>query len=171
MKNKKILTSLIIALSITTLTSCTKDNKLPSEPISENVQETNTSNTSTKIIGRKEFINRLQNIQKELDALPEKKDSDAGVTNAMKSYYGLGYEMYDKELNEIYAVLKKSLPPEEMEKLRTEQLKWIAMKEDKANKEAEKYKGGTFEFVALYISLYESTKERSYELVNEYMVD
>lgn len=36
---------------------------------------------------------------------------------------------------------------------------------------SEEYKGGTFEFVAYNISLYESTKDRCYELVNEYMED
>lgn len=47
---------------------------------------------------------KLDNIQKELDALLEKKDSDKGVTNDMKSYYGISYVTYDKALNEIYAL-------------------------------------------------------------------
>lgn len=138
----------------------------------ENIQEDNATNTVTKIEGRrKEFLESLDNIQKELDALPEKKDSDKGVTNAMKNYYGRSYEMYDKELNEIYALLKKELSPETMKDLNTEQIKWIEQKEDTANEERLKYNGGTFENVAYYISLYESTKEKCYELVNEYMTD
>lgn len=129
-------------------------------------------NTVTKVEGRREeFLERLDNIQKELDALPEKKDSDAGVTNAMKNYYGKSSEMYDKALNEIYALLKKELSPETMKDLKTKQIKWIEKKEAEADKEESKYEGGTFEFVARYISLYESTKERCYELVNEYMTD
>ena len=76
----------------------------------KNIHEANTTNTMTKIeIGREAFLGRLDNIQKEIDALPEKKDSDAGVTNAMRSYYGKSYDMYDRELNEIYALLKKQL--------------------------------------------------------------
>ena len=136
------------------------------------LEEDKTADTVTKIEGRRtEFIERLDNIQKELDALPEKKDSDKGVTNAMKSYYGRSYEMYDKELNEIYALLKENLSPEIMNELKTEQMKWIEQKEKTAEEERLKYNGGTFENVALYISLYESTKERCYELVNEYMTD
>ena len=99
------------------------------------------------------------------------RDSDKGVTNAMKNYYGISYETYDKALNEIYALLQKELSPETTKELKTEQIKWIEQKEDMANEERIKYIGGTFENVAYYISLYESTKERCYELVNTYMTD
>ncbi|MGG4169345.1 lysozyme inhibitor LprI family protein [Rossellomorea vietnamensis] len=125
----------------------------------------------TKVEGKQSYIEKLDNIQKELDAMPEKKDSDKGVTNAMKSYYGVSYEKYDDALNEIYALLKKELSPDVMAELKTEQVKWIEEKEAKAEKERLKYEGGTFEYVAWYISLYESTKDRCYELVEEYMTD
>lgn len=125
----------------------------------------------SKVTGRTEYLNKLDNIQKELDAMPDKKDSDKGVTNAMKNYYGVSYERYDDALNEIYSFLKKELSPEVMKELKAEQLKWIEQKEAKAEKERLKYEGGTFENVAWYISLYESTKDRCYELVNEYMTD
>lgn len=125
----------------------------------------------TKVAGKTEYLNKLDNIQKELDAMPDKKDSDKGVTNAMKNYYGVSYEKYDDALNEIYALLKKELSPEVMKALKAEQVKWIEQKEAKAEKERLKYEGGTFENVAWYISLYESTKDRCYELVNEYMRD
>ncbi|WP_040205909.1 lysozyme inhibitor LprI family protein [Neobacillus jeddahensis] len=139
-----------------------------SNKINETIQEEKTS----KIEGRRnEFIERLDNIQKELDAMPEKKDSDKGVTNAMKNYYGISYETYDKILNEIYALLQKELSPGAMKDLKNEQIKWIKKKEDMANEERLKYDGGTFENVANYISLYNSTKERCYELVNTYMTD
>lgn len=137
----------------------------------EITQETNTPNSVTKIKGRKEFLKKLDNIQKELDALPEKKDSDAGITNAMKNYFGKSYEEYDKALNEIYNLLKENLSEDVMEDLETKQIEWINQKESAAREEESKYKGGTFEFVAGYISLYESTKEKCYELVNEYMED
>lgn len=134
----------------------------------ENIQEDKT----TKIEGRKnEFIKELDNIQKELDVMPDKKDSDTGVTNAMKNYYGISYETYDKALNEIYGLLKKELSPETMKDLKTKQIEWIDEKENMAKKESLKYEGGTFENVAYYISLYESTKERCYDLVNTYMTE
>ncbi|CAI9396007.1 MULTISPECIES: lysozyme inhibitor LprI family protein [Bacillaceae] len=125
-----------------------------------------------KIAGNKQvFLERLDNLQKELDTFPDKEGSDSGATNAMKNYYGISYEKYDEALNAIYATLKKDLSQETMQDLQTKQLKWIEEKEAKAEEERLKYDGGTFENVALYISLYESTKERCYVLVNEYMTD
>jgi uncharacterized protein YecT (DUF1311 family) len=197
MRTKKIILVIAAALSVITLSACAKNSKSEqNHPVTasvntvdnttktpppastsdtkpnNNTQGTNTKNPVTKISGkRKEFLEKLDNIQKELDALPEKKDSDAGVTNAMRSYYGKSYEMYDKELNAIYALLKKQLSPETMKSLQTEQIKWIEQKEAAAKKEASKYEGGTFEFVANYSSLYESTKKRCYELVNNYITD
>ncbi|MFI8684781.1 lysozyme inhibitor LprI family protein [Rossellomorea sp. NPDC077527] len=141
------------------------------EASAEKTKEEEPINTVTKIEGKQTYIERLDNIQKELDAMPDKKDSDKGVTNAMKNYYGVSYEKYDDALNEIYALLKKELSPEVMAELKTEQLKWIEEKKEKAEKERLKYEGGTFEYVAWYISLYESTKDRCYELVEEYMTN
>lgn len=198
MKNKKLVLNLAMILSVIMLVSCTKgnkenqntvdktnqnqqvkdndsntdDNDSKNENSNENTSENTSENKVTKIEGRrKEFLERLDNIQKEIDALPEKKDSDAGVTNAMKSYYGIGYEMYDKELNNIYALLQKELSKEVMDSLEQEEIKWIDEKEKAAKEESLKYKGGTFEFVADKVSLYEATKNRCYELVNTYMTD
>ena len=196
MKNKKIVFNIVMILSAIMLVSCRKSveenqnsaNKViqnqgiennesildNSDSTTENIsrEEDNPKNMVTKIEGRKtEFIERLDNIQKEIDALPEKKDSDAGMTNAMKNYYGIAYEMYDKELNDIYALLQKELSPEVMDSLEQEEIKWIEEKEKVAKEESLKYKGGTFEFVADKISLYQSTKNRCYELVNSYMTD
>ena len=140
--------------------------------INEDIKTTDMLDVVSKVEGkRKEYIERLDSIQKELDELPDKKDADAGVTNAMKNYYGKAYEMYDKELNDIYALLKEELSPDIMNDLEIKQLKWIEEKEKKAREEEAKFQGGTFEHVAGYIVLYEATKGKCYELVNEYMAD
>jgi uncharacterized protein YecT (DUF1311 family) len=144
-----------------------QSNESSSEDSSTESSEQN--DTVTKAEGKQAYAEKLDNIQKELDALPYKKDSDKGVTNAMKSYYGVAYEKYDAALNDIYSLLKKELSPEVMADLKSQQVKWIKEKEEKAEKERLKYEGGTFENVAWYISLYESTKDRCYELVEEYM--
>ncbi|QTC41596.1 DUF1311 domain-containing protein [Bacillus sp. V3] len=158
-------------------TSTSDENKNENDQSNESSTENSSTevsqqdNTVTKAEGKQAYTEKLDNIQKELDALPYKKDSDKGVTNAMKNYYGVAYEKYDDALNEIYALLKKELSPKVMAELKTEQLEWIKEKEEKAEKERLKYEGGTFEYVAWYISQYESTKERCYELVEEYMTD
>ncbi|NQD67150.1 DUF1311 domain-containing protein [Bacillus haikouensis] len=148
-----------------------KDQSKETSTESSSPESEGQDDTVTKAEGKQTYLEKLDNIQKELDALPYKKDSDKGVTNAMKNYYGVSYEKYDDALNEIYSLLKKELSPEVMAELKSEQVKWIKEKEEKAEKERLKYEGGTFENVAWYISLYESTKDRCYELVEEYMRD
>ena len=131
------------------------------EPTVKKEQENKKVNETTKIKGRKqEFLNELDSIQKELDNSQEKKDADTGVTLAMRSYAQKEYDMYDKELNDIYALLKKELSPEVMKSLQAEEIKWIEQKEAKAKKEASQYEGGTLAPVVYISSLYESTKER-----------
>lgn len=181
-KNKKISLLIVISLSIITLTACTKhgldkvDNTSKADTsvstnettVIKNIQETNT----TKIEGRKEeFIGRLDSIQKQLDILPQKKDSDAGITSAMVSYYRESYDMYDKALIEIYSLLKEQLHEDSMKNLQTEQVKWMQQKENTANKAALEFKGGTLESVAYISSSYKSTKDRCYELVENYMTN
>lgn len=196
MKKQKFILLMIILLSIFTLVACNNKSeenindegessqRHKEEVVKENIQETeratsldenitedNSIDSVAKIKGRQEFLEKLDDIQKELDSLDIKKDSDNGVTNAMRSFYGISYDEYDKALNEIYDLFKEKLPKETMKELQEEQLKWIKEKEERAMKESEEYKDGTFEFVAYNISLYESTKDRCYELVNTYMED
>jgi uncharacterized protein YecT (DUF1311 family) len=196
MKKQKFIVLMIILLSIFTLVACNNKSeenindegessqRHKEEVVKENIQETeratsldenitedNSIDSVAKIKGRQEFLEKLDDIQKELDSLDIKKDSDNGVTNAMRSFYGISYDEYDKALNEIYDLFKEKLPKETMKELQEEQLKWIKEKEERAMKESEEYKDGTFEFVAYNISLYESTKDRCYELVNTYMED
>jgi len=140
--------------------SHTEDHEIPKESERENLP----------IISKKTvYLEKLDDIQKKLDELPIKADADQGVTNAMKSFYAISYEKYDEVLNEIYRGLKEELPEETMKKLQAEQIQWIKEKEYESEKEKEPYRGGTFEYVAYYISLYDSTKSRCYELVNQYM--
>lgn len=191
MKYKKIVIIVSIILSLNTLVGCTNNSEKAqnnSSKVEQNKQVTDsTGNTESpdlttvdknngevvdKIDGRREeFLGRLDCIQKQLDNLPIKKDSDEGITNAMRSYYGEAYEMYDEALNEIYSLLKEQLPQDTMKNLQDEEVKWIKQKEDSANKSVSDYKGGTFEFVAYNSSLYQSTKDRCYELVTNYMTD
>ncbi|ADL50226.1 lysozyme inhibitor LprI family protein [Clostridium cellulovorans] len=200
MKNKKIALLITISLSIITLTSCTKDAqsstsitaqnpkaedstfKADSSPstkettettkTTENAEKITPANAVTKLDGRREeFLVRLDIIQKRLDLLPEKKNSDAGITISMKSFYGDSYRCYDDALNEIYNLLKEQLSQDIMKNLEAEEINWITQKENAANAAASEFKGGTFEPVAYNTSLYNSTKARCYELVNNYMTD
>lgn len=144
------------------------------EPASmeENIDSVSNSDETIvdKVPGVKhQFLEKLDAIQEELESMPIKADSDKGVTNAMRSYYGIAYEKYDEAINEIYQFLMKNLSEKTAKQLQSDQIQWIIHKEALAEEEKAKYNGGTYEFVAFFVSLYESTKTRCYELVDLYM--
>src|SRR5690606_3461086 len=85
-----------------------------------------------KVPGVKQlFLEKLDTIEEELEALPIKADSDKGVTNAMRSYYGIAYEKYDEAINEIYQFLMKNLSEKTAKQLQSDQIQWIIHKEDR----------------------------------------
>lgn len=158
MNYKKIVTIILIVLSLNTLVGCSINNennqnnsnkatKQDKQETDNNMKssvstmvDTNNEEAIDKIEERREeFIGRLDCIQKQLDTLPIKKDSDKGITNAMRSYYGESYEQYDTALNEIYDLLKDQLSKETMKSLQTEETNWITQKENRAKK-SENYK-------------------------------
>lgn len=79
------------------------------------------------------------------------------------------YEKWDKELNDIYGLLKEQLSPEQMDSLRNEQRKWITERDKKAREESFKYKGGSMEPLEYVATQATFTRERCYELVAKYM--
>lgn len=118
--------------------------------------------------GKKEYYLKM------LDDIQEKIDKEYNMQNAMTTYEmrnanGAQYDLWDGALNTIYNDLKNTLSPDDMKKLEKEELTWIAQKENDAKKESEKAKGGTLEQVLYGSSIVESTKKRSYELVNKYL--
>ena len=79
------------------------------------------------------------------------------------------FEKWDKELNQIYGILKEQLSTEQMEQLREEQRAWIKQRDESAKEASLKYKGGStekLEYVATQATL---TRERCYELAAQYM--
>jgi len=60
-----------------------------------------------------------------LEKCIEKDSSTAGMINCS----GKAYEMWDKELNEVYQKLMKKLMPEERKKLRESQRQWIKFRD------------------------------------------
>jgi DNA repair exonuclease SbcCD ATPase subunit len=74
---------------------------------------------------KQEFKDKLDKIQKDLEASEERKKIDDGTTADMIDYAYKEYTEWDKALNEIYSVLKQQLPPDNMKKLQVEELKWI----------------------------------------------
>lgn len=113
------------------------------------------------------YLDKYAKLEKELtDSLAEKYN---GTTLDMREAAGIEYTSWDDLLNEVYGVLQEQLPEEEMDKLRAEQIEWLTIRDSKAEESAKKFEGGTMEPLAHTTSLGESTKERCYELISNYM--
>ncbi|EES51353.1 DUF1311 domain-containing protein [Clostridium botulinum] len=140
-------------------------NKVNSKKVDSSTKENNNvskTQESTKQI----YKNKLDAIElgmKDLD------DLKGGSTLEMKSAAKEEYERWDRALNEIYGVLQKQLSSDDMNKLKDEEIKWIAARDEQAKKDSLQYKGGTAETLIYGMSLGQSTKERCYELVEKYM--
>lgn len=105
-----------------------------------------------------------------LDSTLKKEDrlNKASTTTEMRD--ALSYELtqWDKYLNEIYNYLKSNLDKNTFEKLKNEEILWIKSRDEKAQKDADVYKGGTLERVEYIGSQKNSTKNRCYELLDKY---
>ena len=75
------------------------------------------------------------------------------------------YRIWDDLLNQLWQVLKKVLPEEEMRQLTNEELQWIKDKEAAALEAAAEYEGGSMYPMVYSGTLTQLTRERVYELL------
>ena len=115
---------------------------------------------------RESYLKKLADIEK---SLSEFDSALEGTTKEMTDATGEIFERWDGALNDIYGELSADLPADAMAKLRKEQREWIAYRDDTANKEALKYKGGSMETLVYMSAQAKLTEERCYELVEGYM--
>ncbi|NFG27965.1 DUF1311 domain-containing protein [Clostridium botulinum] len=151
----------------TTINKSSQDdsNKVNTKKVDSSTKENN-SISKTQESTKQIYKNKLDAIElgmKDLD------DLKGGSTLEMKSAAKEEYERWDRALNEIYGVLQKQLSSDDMNKLKDEEIKWIAARDEQAKKDSLQYKGGTAETLIYGMSLGQSTKERCYELVEKYM--
>lgn len=136
--------------------------------VENKVEDKKNVGISIQNISRKEeYRTKLNNIELGLKDLEEKESS--GVTADMREAASERYKRWDAALNEIYGVLKGQLSSNDMKKLQSEEIKWIAYRDAKAKEASSEMKGGTMESVLYVSSLAETTKNRCYELVEKYM--
>lgn len=121
----------------------------------------------SSVILKEKYLAKLADVEKsvkEFDGI-----FDQGTQVKITAAQGEIFSKWDKLLNEIYADLKNTLPPNDMSKLRVEQRDWLEYRDEKATEEALQYKGGSMETLQ-YVSIQaQLTKERCYELVDLYM--
>lgn len=146
----------------------TSDQDATEEPADETEVETpknEEDSTSDEDSLKEDYLKKLNETKTEMDELKPTDDS----TYAMKNLEGERFDVWDGLLNEIYQVIEKQLPAEEMEQLRIEQREWITHRDNSAKEASLKFEGGTQEQLEYVIVLNQLTEERCFELVEDYM--
>ncbi|KQU13007.1 hypothetical protein ASG65_11695 [Bacillus sp. Leaf13] len=116
---------------------------------------------------KEEYLQKLNNIEKGLVDLEYLYEND--ITSEMMEAESETYKRWDDTLNEIYGILIDQLSSDEMNKLKEEQRQWIANRDSTAEAESLEFKGGTMESLQYISTQVRLTKERCFELVQDYM--
>ena len=195
---KKGIILVLISLSIV-MVGCTKNNEIvdtktvsSNETSTEKVDtktvtnnEISTETVDTKTVANNETLTETSNKEdeekksykeeylKKLDSLDEylktSVNGGSGTTIEMKEAENTIYKSWDDMLNEIYNLLKTQLTEDEMKKLQEEEIEWINYRDETAKNESKEFEGGTIYPIMYTSSLTKTTKNRCYELVNNYM--
>ncbi len=124
--------------------------------LSENIQ-----------LSKEDYVNKLDELAEEVEQY--RKNSEATTTLEIEKDEVYILELWDQELNVIYGILQEQLSQDEMEQLREEQRDWINIRDETAEEAAKKYEGDSMESLEYTVTLANVTKERCYELVENYM--
>lgn len=114
-----------------------------------------------------------EDFQKKLEEadniMEEMRESNlSSNTDSLKMTAEYEYRLWDTELNRIYQAVIGLMSEKEAELLRTEERQWIRDRDRNAKQAAGKFKGGTMESLEYTASLANSTRERAYEILEEY---
>ena len=137
-----------------------------SNNINNNVSKPNSNKDILREKGY-EYLQWLAGIDVEADEIMA--DSTEFTTAGIVEEQGRILKLWDDKLNEIYSCLRTYMPSSEFNKLKQEQINWIKYRDKTAEVAAEKYEGGTMGQIERVVSLIYTTRERCYELVNNYM--
>lgn len=88
----------------------------------------------------------------------------------MMEDYGYNYQLWDQALNHIYTELKMRYTESDFVKIRDEQRQWIADRDEAAQERYDEEGGGSLSRMVQVETLFTLTKERCFELVNEYIL-
>ena len=170
----------IIGVSIFLFVGCSNINRgskinIDKEIVNEQGNETivedemKENSEENKIIGlnKKEYLDKMDNLDDNLNT--KLKDKLEGTTLEMREATSEIYTAWDEVLNEIYSQIISTLSNQEKDKLILEENNWIKERDKKADNAAKEVEGGTMEPLVRTSSLANSTKERCYELVNNYI--
>lgn len=166
---KKVIIGVLI--TITLLTSCVaiKDDNNTND-ISNNVDSGDNSIEIDDSFNSKKqiYIEKINKLKSDLESTFNERYESPNTID-MVDAANSEYKLWDDMLNEIYSVLKEQLSKEQMENLKEEQLKWLKIRDEKSVAAEKENEGGTMATLNKFTSLIETTRDRSFELVNQYM--
>lgn len=135
--------------------------------ITDDIPLVSQSNQKAVLSSKKaEYLQMLKNLESEL-AYIDDLYADKSVAE-MRDLEEQRYQRWDRALNDIYGVLKEQLSASEMDALRQKQREWIDYRDTNAEKGTEQM-GGGWQGLQYTLNLTHYTKERCYELINDYM--
>lgn len=106
----------------------------------------------------------IAEIEKQYEKMNDRLLNEDLNQSEMNLIAGDIYGLWDDELNKIWRNLKDTLDKEEMDRLTSEQRKWITMKENEVKKAGSEYEGGSIRPMIEYQKGAELTRDRVYEL-------
>lgn len=125
------------------------------------------SSVSEEALTAEDYRKKLEDVDRIVKDLRE-TDGTANTTDSVKNIAEYEYRLWDTELNRVYQAVISAMSENEAEKLRSEERQWIRSRDQMAKQAAAKLKGGTMESLEYTASLSVSTRERAYELLEDY---
>lgn len=109
----------------------------------------------------------VQDVQNYVSELENSLKTESMSQAEMNQYSGQIFQAWDDELNILWGYLKETLPAEEMEILKQEELEWISYKEGEVNNAGKEFEGGSMRPMVETTKAAELTKKRVYELLDK----
>ena len=135
----------------------------------ENIKENISNDTNSESSTKQYYLTKLSEVESEVAKLQNSSEYHDGSMVKLKEMAGKCYTKWDDLLNSIYGVLKTQLSESEMNSLRNKQRAWIKYRDSEADKAAAEYEGGSMAPLEATSVKAELTRQRCYELVNQYM--
>ena len=136
------------------------------KPSTDETSKTN-SEQNSQINYKAKYLSKLSQLE-DIYENPDNAYEWSSTGDAAQAEYER-YQAWDDMLNEIYALLKTQLSSSEMKALKNEEINWINYRDKTAENDARDFEGGSNYSVVYNGSLATTTKDRCYELVNNYM--
>ena len=113
-----------------------------------------------------EFKGEIREIERSIEEIHKKIGKTSYYTSSKASFLASKeFEMYDKEINYIWAYLQQILPKDQMDALTEEELEWIDFRDAAAQRKIEEY-GEVMGASKAYLEKARITKARCYYLLD-----